>query len=111
VKRNFRANRRRQRLRCCPSLNFRVLAEWITPAYDALMAKFYVFHASPKYRARIHDGECNFCCNGQGVEKQPKNGSGVTGWDGPFSTLQEAEAKMATFRFKDVGRCKNCLGG
>jgi F-type H+-transporting ATPase subunit beta len=75
-----------------------------------LMGQFYVFHASPRHRARIHDGECKYCRNGRGFQIRGKNGSGVTGWDGPFSTVQEADAKMATFKFKDAGCCKYCLG-
>jgi hypothetical protein len=94
----------------CLSLNFRVLAEWKTLAYGVLMGRFYVFHASPRSRARIHDGECEFCRNGQGREKQYRNGSGVTGWDGPFLTLDEARVKMATFKFRHMGHCKHCLG-
>jgi len=73
------------------------------------MDKFYVFHATPMRRARVHVGDCLYCRDGRGMENQDKNGSGATGWDGPYSTLHEAEAKMAAFRFPDTGRCKYCL--
>ena len=53
---------------------------------------------------------CNHCREGQGQENQDKNGSGATGWDGPFETLNAAESFMGRFRFKDMGRCKYCLG-
>jgi hypothetical protein len=71
---------------------------------------FFVFHATPMSRARIHDGGCKHCRDGQGQENQDKNGSGATGWDGPFETLSAAELFMSKFRFKDTGRCKYCLG-
>jgi hypothetical protein len=70
---------------------------------------FYVFHATPMRRARVHDGTCKFCRDGQGMENQHKNGSEATGWDGPFETLKEADGKMAGFRFPDTGHCKYCL--
>lgn len=71
---------------------------------------FYVFHATPMSRARIHLGSCKHCRDGLGQENQHKNGSGATGWDGPFSSFEEADLKMSTFRFKDTGTCQDCLG-
>lgn len=71
---------------------------------------FYVFHATPMKRARIHLGDCKHCRDGRGQENQHKNLSGATGWDGPYATLQEATAIMKAFRFKDSGHCKYCLG-
>jgi hypothetical protein len=73
------------------------------------MAQFYVYHSTPMRRARVHFGDCAYCRNGQGMENQDKNGSGATGWDGPFATLEKANAKMASLKFENVGRCKYCL--
>lgn len=70
---------------------------------------FYVFHATPMSRARVHDGNCKYCRHGQGMENQHKTGSRATGWDGPYPTLVEADTKMASYRFNDVSRCKYCL--
>lgn len=71
---------------------------------------FYVFHATPMKRARVHFHSCKHCRDGQGQENQDKNGSGATGWDGPFNSLKEAEDFMGhRFKFDDVGRCKYCL--
>ncbi len=75
----------------------------------ASMGQFYVFHATSVHHARVHKGDCPYCRNGQGMESQDQNGSGATGWDGPFATLQEAETKMATFKLKDAGKCNYCL--
>jgi hypothetical protein len=71
---------------------------------------FYVFHSTPMKRVRVHAGPCKHCREGKGQENQDKNGSGATGWDGPFKSLEEAENFMGRhFRFKDVGRCGYCL--
>jgi F-type H+/Na+-transporting ATPase subunit beta len=78
--------------------------------YYAVMGPFYVFHATLMHRARIHAGDCKYCRHGEGMENQHKTGSGATGWDGPFSALSDADARMASFRFSDTGRCQYCLG-
>lgn len=70
---------------------------------------YYVFHATPMKRARVHVGACKHCREGQGQANQDKNGSGATGWDGPFETLEAAEEFMDKFKFNDTGRCGYCL--
>jgi hypothetical protein len=72
------------------------------------MGQFYVFRAPPPRRARVHLGSCIYCRNGQGVKSQEAR-SRFTSWEGPFATLSEAEARLATFDFDDVGRCGYCL--
>jgi hypothetical protein len=61
---------------------------------------------TPHGRARVHEGSCVHCRDGQGQENQAKTGSGATGWDGPFSSVVEAAAFMehAFPRFKDKGK-------
>jgi hypothetical protein len=73
------------------------------------MDKFYVFRAPPPRRARLHLGSCLYCRNGKGVKDQDKGRASFTSWEGPFATLTEAEARMATYNFDDVGRCGYCL--
>jgi hypothetical protein len=72
-----------------------------------LTDQFYVFCSFPGQRARVHLGACRYCQNGLGVHHEFR--LGFTSWEGPFPTLAEAEAKMATFNFDDVGRCGSCL--
>jgi hypothetical protein len=74
------------------------------------MGPFYVYHATPMRRARVHVAYCLYCRNSEAIENRDGSGSGTTGWDGPYTTLRKADAKMATFGFKDAGRCKHCLG-
>lgn len=71
---------------------------------------FYVFHATPHRRARVHDGGCIHCREGKGQENQDKTGSGATGWSGPFATLSAAESFMRKLNFRDAQHCKTCLG-
>lgn len=79
-------------------------------AYNNFMGPFYVYHAIPMWRARVHVAYCLYCRYGEGMENRDGNGSSATGWDGPYTTLRQAYAKMATFKIKDAGRCKHCLG-
>lgn len=71
---------------------------------------YYVYHAKPMRRARIHRGDCKHCRDGQGQENQHKTGSGATGWDGPFRTIQQAQASMRRFRYTNARNCRYCLG-
>ena len=74
---------------------------------------FYVFHATPMKRARVHEGSCIHCRNGMGQENQDKTGSGATGWSAPFATVAEAEAYMQDqfSHFTDLGLCQTCKPG
>lgn len=74
---------------------------------------FYVSHMTPHRRARIHEGSCVHCRDGQGQENQAKTGSGATGWSPPLPTLAAAEAYMAREfpRFTDTGKCSYCIKG
>jgi hypothetical protein len=72
---------------------------------------FYVFYGKPRQRTRVHDADCKHCRHGEGQEKQDKNGSGATGWKGPYSTLREAERVMNAFKYADSGLCQTCLVG
>lgn len=76
---------------------------------------FHVKVIPPSGRARIHDGPCKFCRNGQGMENQDK-GSGPTYWHPPypfpgFQTYPEAALYMAGLgaRYIDVGACHYCM--
>lgn len=69
----------------------------------------------PSGRARIHVGDCKFCCNGQGMENQDK-GTGPTYWHPSypspgFQTLAEAKAQMERLgpRYSDIGLCAYCM--
>ena len=72
--------------------------------------KFYVFHATPMNRARIHRGHCVHCREGKGQENQQKNGSGATGWNGPFPSAGQAELfAFENFEhYADFGFCAYC---
>lgn len=74
---------------------------------------YYVSHMSPHKRARIHKASCPDCRDGQGQAGQHRTGSGATGWDGPFSTLIEAENFMSDRfgHFTDTRKCGRCLAG
>jgi hypothetical protein len=71
---------------------------------------YYVFHATPMKRARIHLGSCVHCRDGQGQENQQKTQSGATGWSPPFRTLAAAEKHMRRefSTFTDTGKCAVC---
>jgi hypothetical protein len=73
-----------------------------------VLDQFYVFCSFPGRRARVHLAACLYCQNGLGVNHD-KASLGFTSWKGPFATLAEAEAKMATLNFDDIGRCGRCL--
>ena len=69
----------------------------------------------PSGRARIHEGDCKFCRNGQGMENQDK-GTGPTYWYPPypypgFQTVPEAKAHMERLgpRYSDTGLCAYCM--
>ncbi len=72
---------------------------------------YYVFHAAPHKRARVHDGSRVHCRDGRGHANQQTSGSGATGWSRPFETLAQAESYMS-YRFShftDKGKCKVCI--
>lgn len=66
-------------------------------------------------RARIHVGDCKFCREGQGMEKQDK-GTGPTYWHPKhpspgLTTIAEAHAFMISLgpRYGDIGPCQYCM--
>ncbi len=71
---------------------------------------YYVSHMTPHKRARVHEGSCVHCRDGQGQENQAKSNSGATGWSRPFETIAQAEAYMRQQfpHFTDTGRCRYC---
>lgn len=76
---------------------------------------YFVKVIPPSRRARIHDGDCKFCRDGQGMENQDK-GTGPTFWQPPFptagySTVAEAESYMASLgpRYLNIGFCSYCM--
>jgi len=71
---------------------------------------YYVFHASPMSRARIHKDLCVHCNYGKGQPNQNKTGSGNTGWSKAFPTVAAAQQYMNTKfpNFKDTGKCGTC---
>jgi hypothetical protein len=76
---------------------------------------YFVKVIPPSNRARIHDGECKFCRDGQGMENQDK-GTGPTYWHprhpAPgLATVAEAQAFMRALgpRYTDVGQCSYCM--
>lgn len=74
---------------------------------------FYVSHMTPHKRARVHKASCSDCRDGKGQAGQHRTGSGATGWDGPFTTLAEAESFMARQfpNFTDARLCGRCNPG
>ena len=85
---------------------------WISSA----MA-FFVKVIPPSKRARIHDGSCTFCRDGQGQENRDK-GDGPTYWkpafaEPGFAVLAEVRAFMGRLGplYSDTGPCAYCMGG
>lgn len=72
------------------------------------MTTFWVFHAKPHGRARIHKNNCPDCRDGQGQAGQHKTGGGATEWLGPFSSKSIASLKMSGLNAKDLGDCGRC---
>ena len=78
---------------------------------------YHVKVIPPSGRARIHEGSCKFCRDGQGMENQDK-GTGPTYWrpEYPtrgFTTIDDAERFMGGLgpRYKDIGKCSYCMKG
>ncbi len=78
---------------------------------------YYVKVIPPSGRARVHEGACKFCRDGQGMENQDK-GTGPTYWQprypSPgFQTIAQAKEYMdgLSARYKDTGHCSYCLKG
>lgn len=75
------------------------------------MADFWVFHAKPIGRVRIHRADCSNCNDGQGQPgqlKKPEAERTATQWH-PANTLMEAETIMRRLVPKDGKRCGTCL--
>ena len=76
---------------------------------------YFVKVIPPSGRARVHEGSCKFCRDGQGMENQDK-GSGPTYWrpkhpaEG-FETITEANQFVGGLaeRYKDIGHCSYCM--
>ena len=78
---------------------------------------YHVKVIPPSGRARIHEGTCQFCRDGRGMENQDK-GNGPTFWKpayplAGFETYREAEQYMAGLgsRYTDTGSCVYCMKG
>ena len=78
---------------------------------------YYVKVIPPSGRARIHEGACKFCRDGQGMENQDK-GTGPTYWRPPypapgFASIAEAKGFMDGLgsRYVDTGQCSYCMKG
>lgn len=78
---------------------------------------YYVKVIPPSGRARIHEGACKFCREGQGMENQDK-GTGPTYWHPAYPalglrTIAEATRYMGGLgaRYADTGRCAYCMKG
>jgi len=76
---------------------------------------FHVKVIPPAGRARIHEGSCKFCRDGQGMKNQDK-GTGPTYWrpayPAPgFLTIAEATRFMDSLgpRYTDIGQCPYCM--
>ena len=70
---------------------------------------FYVFYSKSRQRIRVHKAECKHCNHGKGHEYQEKGGTGVTGWMGPYSTLEDTDKVMDAFGPSNRGHCYVCL--
>ncbi len=78
---------------------------------------YYVKVIPPSGRARVHEGSCKFCRDGQGMENQDK-GTGPTYWQprhpSPgFKTIAQADEYMGGLgaRYQDTGHCSYCMKG
>ncbi len=76
---------------------------------------YFVKVIPPHGRARIHAGDCQFCRDGQGMEKQDK-GTGPTYWHPAYPapgllTAATARAYMSDLgdRYSDTGECHYCM--
>ncbi len=74
---------------------------------------FYVSHMPQIQRARVHQGACPHCLNGQGTEAPQKPGSGKANWSRAFNSLGEARTYMMTTfgKYKSLGMCPTCKPG
>ncbi len=76
---------------------------------------YFVKVIPPSGRARIHDGGCKFCRDGQGMENQDK-GTGPTYWHPAYPSpglptaglAREFMAKLGP-RYTDTGECPYCM--
>ena len=71
---------------------------------------YYVKVIPPSKRARIHEGSCKHCRNGEGQENQDK-GNGPTYWSRPFVTVDDAKAFMKDLNYSNTGLCAYCKPG
>lgn len=78
---------------------------------------YYLKVIPPSGRARIHEGSCKFCRDGQGMENQDK-GTGPTYWKPAYpspgvETIAEAKRIMDGLgdRYQDTGLCQYCMKG
>ncbi len=76
---------------------------------------YFVKVIPPSGRARVHEGDCQFCRDGRGMENQDK-GTGPTYWEpaypaAGFKAVAEAKAFMASLgpRYDDTGLCSYCM--
>ncbi len=76
---------------------------------------YFVKVIPPSGRARVHSGECKFCCEGKGMENQDKK-TGPTYWYPAFPSLgfpkaSQAREYMAGLgpRYRDTGECPYCM--
>ena len=71
---------------------------------------YYVFHATPHDRARIHKGSCARCRDGRGPKNQEESDPGA--WSAPMETLAEAVAyiELEFPSISDTIKCPYCLG-
>ncbi len=67
---------------------------------------FWVYENFGNKRARIHDGACRYCNDGQGVGGDQTNDDDK--WHGPFATFLEAEATAEGLGQKDTRPCGVC---
>jgi len=74
------------------------------------MPKYWLHVNHPNDKARIHiEGGCSWVIKAVERKNQGKAYGGVRGnrngyWDGPFSTLQEAQRAQAQFFLTDLKR-------
>jgi len=69
---------------------------------------YYVYESQLQRHARIHDGECGHCQDGQG--KHGLGSATPTGrWHGPFETLEGAQQAAAGLGHRDSRACRMCV--
>lgn len=69
--------------------------------------EYWVYENWTVKKARIHEGPCPYCNNGQGTDKPKPRGAANGEWHGPYASVDRA-AVVADRTGQPVSRCRRC---